>query len=393
LLGYLLLHRGEPLGRKHVAFALWPDASEEEALAHLRRHIYLVRRALPASPGGADWIAADRSSLRWEPADECWLDVEEFESQSAIGQGAAPSSGGRPSIPALERAVSLYAGDLLPDCYDDWVLPDRERLRRLYAEALARLAALRACLGDLRGAVSAAESLVAHDNLREDAQRTLIAMRYLAGDRAAALAAFDECQRVLADELDVEPIEETVRLAAAIRAAEPPAEVLDLIRQDLTDDIKALVLAARSVPNNLPCPLTSFVGRESELDDVLAQMADHRLLTLTGPGGCGKTRLALEATRQLLRGSRTPPGDGVWYVDFAPLDDPDLVPQAVAGALGIEEEPGVGLLDTLEREMRLRRMLLVLDNCEPVAEGCAILAERLLVAAPDVRALATSRQP
>lgn len=140
--------------------------------------------------------------------------------------------------------------------------------------------------------------------------------------------------------------------------------------------------------NNLPRQLTSFVGRDQEIAMIERLLARTRLLTLTGSGGCGKTRLALEIGSRVLGQF----GDGVWWVELAPLSDPTLVPQAVAAALGIPEQPRQPLIETLGRQLRSASLLLFLDNCEHLLSGCAGLADTLLRACPGLRILATSRE-
>ena len=141
-------------------------------------------------------------------------------------------------------------------------------------------------------------------------------------------------------------------------------------------------------PDNLPLQLTSFVGREREMAQVRELLEDNRLLTFTGPGGSGKTRLALVVASGLGRGFE----DGVWLVELASLSDPELVPQAVASVLGVRETPGTPLVDSLRIHLGSRGVLLVLDNCEHLVEACASLAEALLHSCPNLRILATSRE-
>jgi predicted ATPase/DNA-binding CsgD family transcriptional regulator len=148
-------------------------------------------------------------------------------------------------------------------------------------------------------------------------------------------------------------------------------------------------MQSSTIPHNLPLQLTSFIGRERELAEVARLLLTTRLLTLTGAGGSGKTRLAIEVARQMLKGF---PG-GVWLVEFAPLSDPELVPQATASSLVVRETPGRVLTETLVDYLKLRHVLLVLDNCEHLIEPCAHLAEMLLRACPNLRILATSREP
>ena len=142
------------------------------------------------------------------------------------------------------------------------------------------------------------------------------------------------------------------------------------------------------LPNNLPLELSSFVGRDREVAKIEALLAEHRLLTLTGPGGSGKTRLALAVASEVLEAFE----DGAWLVELAPLSDPNLVPQAVTSALGVRETPGTTLVDSLRAHLHLRGTLLVLDNCEHLIASCASLAETLLRHCPHLRILATSRE-
>src|SRR5439155_17751053 len=126
--------------------------------------------------------------------------------------------------------------------------------------------------------------------------------------------------------------------------------------------------------NNLPAQLSSFIGREKEMAEIKRLFADTRLLTLTGAGGCGKTRLALRVAADLL--SEYP--DGVWLVELAPASDPDMVTQLAAKALRVREQPKRSLLETVEDHLRSKRLLLVLDNCEHLLDACATLAGALL---------------
>src|ERR671913_1762039 len=141
-------------------------------------------------------------------------------------------------------------------------------------------------------------------------------------------------------------------------------------------------------PNNLPLELSSFVGREKELAEVKRLLEDSRLLTLTGSGGCGKTRLALAVASELSEGFE----DGVWLVELAPLADPSLVAQAVGSTLGVREQPGRSLTEMLSGYLGSKKLLLVLDNCEHLVEACAELAEALLRFCPGLGVLATSRE-
>jgi predicted ATPase len=140
--------------------------------------------------------------------------------------------------------------------------------------------------------------------------------------------------------------------------------------------------------NNLPLQLTGLVGREREISEVERLLRDTRLLTLTGPGGSGKTRLALAVAWGLVDEYE----DGAWLVESAPLSDPELVPQAVASVLSVREAPGTTLVDSVRAHLQAREALLLLDNCEHLVEACASLVGALLRDCPDLRVLATSRE-
>lgn len=166
-----------------------------------------------------------------------------------------------------------------------------------------------------------------------------------------------------------------------------PMEIFQLLAPSLRRQFPALrTLTSRS--NNLPAQLSSFVGREREIAEAKDLLAASRLVTMTGPGGTGKTRLALQLAAELLDNF----GDGLWFIDLAPLDDPEGVPSAVAKTLGLRDEPSRPLMTTLTDFLQARQLLLVLDNCEHVIAGCAALADGLLSSCPSVRFLATSRE-
>jgi predicted ATPase/class 3 adenylate cyclase len=167
-----------------------------------------------------------------------------------------------------------------------------------------------------------------------------------------------------------------------------PEQLSQLVLPDLPADFPPLSTLARQ-RHNLPIQLTSFIGRERELAELTPLLLAHRLLTLTGPGGAGKTRLSLSLAADVLEQF----ADGVWHVELAPLADPTMVPQTVAAVLGVREQPGSPLLDVLCGYLRPKTLLLVLDNCEHLIATCAEVAETLLRAAPDLRILTSSREP
>ncbi|MCS7197191.1 MAG: tetratricopeptide repeat protein [Candidatus Bipolaricaulota bacterium] len=166
-----------------------------------------------------------------------------------------------------------------------------------------------------------------------------------------------------------------------------PEQIYQVIHPQLPAEFSSL-RTLNAVPNNLPIQLTSFIGREREMREVKELLKQTRLLTLTGSGGCGKTRLALQVAADLLE--EYP--DGIWFVDLSVLADPALVPSTVAATLGIHEEPGRPALTTLAEALKPRTLLLILDNCEHLVTACAQLAETLLRTCPTLKILATSRE-
>jgi predicted ATPase/class 3 adenylate cyclase len=175
--------------------------------------------------------------------------------------------------------------------------------------------------------------------------------------------------------------------AVRLRDLATSEHVYQLVHPELRQDFPAL-RSLEATPNNLPQQVTSFVGRERELADAKSLLEGTRLLTLLGMGGLGKTRLSLQIAADVLE--KYP--DGVWFVDLAPIRDPSLVPNVAAQILGIHEEPGKALTQTLCAHVREHKLLFILDNCEHLVSACASLADALLQAAPQVRILATSRE-
>ncbi|OBI80080.1 transcriptional regulator [Mycobacterium sp. E740] len=168
-----------------------------------------------------------------------------------------------------------------------------------------------------------------------------------------------------------------------------PERVVQLSHADLRSDFPPLRAPNSTATQHFPAPLTSFVGRGAEIESVRRAVSDNRLVTLTGAGGVGKTRLAMQVAARM----HSSFGDGVWYVDLAPITEPDVVPVAVTRALGLPDQAGRSTMDTLTRVIAGRHMLMVLDNCEHLIDACAALAVDLLAACPAVILLATSREP
>ncbi len=216
-----------------------------------------------------------------------------------------------------------------------------------------------------------------------------------AANRAARLMALASGGQILLSQASADLVQD--RLPAgiglrdlgehALRSLTRPSASDQLTGDDLPADFPPLRSDATR-PNNLPAQLTPFIGRERELSEVGTLLQNTRLLTLTGPGGTGKTRLALEVAAECLDAYR----DGVWLVELAPLSDPGLLLSAIGGALRVTEQPGRSLATALVEYLRHKRLLLILDNCEHLIEACARQADELLRVAPGLTVLATSRE-
>jgi len=368
LLVYLILHRGSPQSRQHLAFLLWPDSSEPQARTNLRYLLHQLRQTLPASER---LLASDTQTLQWRSDAPFSSDVDDFE--KALAQAT--------SVASLREALELYRGDLLPSCYDDWILPERERLRQMFIGALEKLTHLLEAQGDYHAAIQYTQLLLRQDSLSEEAYRQLMRLHALSGDPTGVLRAFQTCEIVLKRELDAE-------VSAATRDAYE--QLLKPAARPEPGGVPSVELRH----HNLPFQLTSFIGREREIAELrnllsrqTASEHDARLLTLTGTGGCGKTRLALQAAGGLLSIF----SDGVWFVDLASINDPSLVVPTIAQTLDVRETPGKPLLESLKEFLRDKQLLLLLDNFERVITAAPMVGE-LLNSAPHLKVLVTSRE-
>jgi predicted ATPase/DNA-binding SARP family transcriptional activator len=278
----------------------------------------------------------------------------------------------------LRQALGLWRGPPLADfATERFALAEAKRLDEMRLGAVEDRIEADLALGRHVQLVGELEALVSEHPLRERLRAQLMLALYRAGRQAEASEVFHKTRAVLVDELGMEPGAELQKLLKAILNQDPAL--------DLTPRPEALLPPRLT---NLPLALTSFVGRTSELAEVTSLCSRSRMVTLTGAGGIGKTRLAIKVASELAASFR----DGTWLVEFAPLNDPGLVPQTVAAVLGVREQPGVPMTDSLIRYLESRQLLLVLDNCEHLIGASAKLVDGLLRNCPDLRALATSRE-
>src|SRR5579884_1048047 len=202
LLAYLVLHRNAPQQRQHLAFLFWPDTTEAQARNNLRQLLHQLRQAFPAV---THFLSADTHMLHWHALSTFSLDVAEFEQALALAEQATRRDDQHALQAALEQADNLYRGELLPGCYDEWILPERERLRLRHRQALEQLLHLFETRGDTLMAISYARRLLTLDPLSEDLYRRLMRLFALNNDRASALHVYHTCVSTLQREMGVDP--------------------------------------------------------------------------------------------------------------------------------------------------------------------------------------------
>ena len=366
LLALLLVEPGRAISSDRLIDELWQGEAPRGAEGTLRVYVSRLRSALGENtlfarpPGYVLDIEA-------EVVDAWRFERLYREGRDALARGAAGLAADR-----LGAALALWHGPAFADVRDGGVVADEaRRLDELRLVALEERIDADLSLGRHASLVAELERLVAEEPLRERLWRQLVLALYHSQRQAEALAAYNRARTLLSESFGLDPSEELRALERAV------------LRQELAPASSAVER------HNLPAPLTSFVGREHELDDIAGLLRAHRLVTLTGVGGAGKTRLALEAaTRQI--GAWT---GGVWLVDLTAHADPRTTPSAVAGVLGVRERPDVSALEGLLQHLRDEEVLIVLDNCEHLASACGELVHEVLRASPSVRVLATSRIP
>ena len=387
LLAYLVVEADRPHRRDALAALLWPNRADTTARTNLRNALSNLRRAIKDPDAQEPFLLISRDTVQFNLASDQWVDVTAFGACVATGdKEAGDAHDRRPAQEYLARAVAHYRGSFLEGfslkgclAFDDWSLVVRERLQRQALSALTRLAQDYEQQGDTGRALEATRRQVEMEPWQEPAHRRLMRLLALDGQRAEALAQYERCRRILRQELSVEPEPETAALYERIRdGAEVPAP-------------------EASPPHNLPAQLTPFVGREEALAEIKARLRDPacRLLTLVGPGGSGKTRLALEAAAAQLGDFE----DGVFFVSLAPLRSVESIEPTVATALGLRGagNPREQLLGYLKE----KNLLLILDNVEhllppsppksPPMGGSTTFVIDILRTAPHVKILVTSR--
>ena len=365
VLAMLLLGASQLVPADRLMDELWGEALPRDPPAALRTQISRLRRAL--GPAGGSLVTAaggHRLSVQRHQ-----LDAARFEDALATATQAA----GEPGLRILDEALGLWRGPALAEfAARPFAQPEAVRLEELRVVARERRAELMLALGSAEDAVAALQAVVAEHPERERARGLLMQALYQGGRHTEALATFRSWRGYLSEDLGLDP-----------------SPALERIEQDI---LRHALPMAQSLPppvrRALPLPVTSFVGRDEDRRAVTGLLGEVRLLTLHGPGGVGKTRLALEVIARIGTGYR----DGICFCDLAAITRPAAVTRAIATAAGVSERAFRPLDDQLIEALAARQLLLVLDNCEHVADGIAVIADRLLRETRTVTVLATSRE-
>ncbi len=386
LLAYLAVE-ARPHARDHLAGLFWAERPDPVARTYLRQALANLRRILDSDASRPPLLLADHHTVQIDPA-FFWLDsVELAEALSGLASCAARDAE-QAAIARLEQAAALYRGDFLQgfsleDCeaYQEWQLQTAQSIQRQMLDALGRLSDWHGRQGDYTRAQQFARQRVELEPWVEEGHQQLMRMLALGGETSTALAHYQHYRRRLASELHAAPDPMTQALYESIQQRGLTAAHGILPTSDS-------ILSAET-PNNLVAPLTALVGRSREVEVVesLLRRSDVRLVTLTGTGGVGKTRLSEQIAADLLNDF----GDGVYFVSLAPVRNPELMPSVVARVLGQREAQHRSALDVLKAALRAKTVLLVLDNFEQILPAAPVVAD-LLRACPRLKILVTSRE-
>jgi len=359
-----VLESGKPIERSVLAGKLWPDSAQSTALHNLRQALTDLRRALGQASGLL--VAASPRSIRLN-VDLAEIDVLRFDRECEVGD---PQS--------LERAVELYRGELLPGCDEPWAAEARDVRTFAYLHALERLALSCRKTGDLSSSIRWLRLAAKEEPYGDAIHRDLMSALADRGELSAAADFYHTFRERLHRDLNAIPDPATSDTYECIRRR---TSVHTPAGQDLHAAIR---------PRQIPAPVTNLIGRESSAEALRALLERHRLVTLTGIGGIGKTRLALQIASEL----RHKFDNRLAYVEAAPIADPSAFLEEVRVSLGIPPaDPSFDALDWIAQYVSTAEFLIILDNCEHILPACSLMADRLLNRCPKLTILTTSREP
>jgi predicted ATPase/DNA-binding SARP family transcriptional activator len=377
LLLMLFLHSDELVSRDRLIDELWGERAPASAPNMIQVYVSRLRKML--GPG----LLVTQPPGYVLRVGEAQVDATKFVELVGKARDSLADDAAGAARDLLDEAIATWRGPPLADfAYESFAQGEIARLQELRLEAIELRIDADLTLGRQVALVGELEQLIRLHPFRERLRGQLMVALYRSGRQAEALDAYRAARSALVEELGLGPSPALRRLEQAILDQDPSL--------DATGESAAAGQLEHAGPaGNLPPELTSLLGRELELERVGELVERHRVVTIVGPGGVGKTRVALRVARAAANRF----ADGVWFVDLAPVGSSDDVAEAVSSALGMSDRPGSSTLDTLTIELRERRLLLVLDNCEHVLASAAEVTARLLGQCPDVRILATSREP
>jgi predicted ATPase/DNA-binding SARP family transcriptional activator len=408
LFAYLILNAGQAQRREKLSGLLWPGSSEENARSNLRHELWRLRKSLDSN--GESYFLVDDITITFNPQIEYRLDTQLLENARLENSTAE----------TLIKALAVYRGELLPGFYDEWISAERTRLAAAFEARITRLLEILLAEGRWDETVEWGQNWISLGQWPETAYRALIIAHANLGDLSKAGASYERFAKGLQKDLGLKPSEQTQALYKRLKAGWKPETISPKVQGSLSANPSANIIRPgfpllKVSRARLPDPLTSFVGREKEIQGIHRLIPLSRLVTITGSGGVGKTRLAIQVAGDL--GSRFK--DGTIWIELASLPrkfqpltpnpnaesgfpQPSPTPEhlgeanpvirAVAQALQIPELPGKSLLEGVLEHLQSQQILLVLDNCEHLIEACATLVEQLLANCPALTILATSQE-
>jgi predicted ATPase/DNA-binding SARP family transcriptional activator len=404
LVALLGVSAGRVVPDEALVDGLWGEEWSRERVQNLHTHVSALRRLLAAGERGRGEPRVVRSGGGYRLAvAETEVDAGLFRSLAGRGRAAARARDVAGAAELFTQALGLWRGAALADVVGlcPRLAGDAATLEELRAGVVEERVECDLALGRHAEVAAEVPGLVAASLLRERLAGQLMVALYRCGRRGEALAVFDSARRALAEQLGLDPGPQLAQVQASVladdpslaahprAAAGPPAAAHPPAAAGSSAAAPAGAGDKRAPPNNLPVQLARFIGRDQELSEVQALAGSSRLVTLTGAGGCGKTRLGLQVAAGLPDG----PGDGAWLVELAAVSDENAVAPAICQALGIARQPGRAVLETLLDALAPQATLIVLDNCEHLIGGCAKTVDAIVRRCPEVRVLVTSREP
>ncbi|MGH2448431.1 MAG: tetratricopeptide repeat protein [Chloroflexota bacterium] len=369
LIKLLALAPGHRMHAEQITEVLWPDLAPPQARNNLHHVLHVSRRILDPDSRG-ELLSLKSGIVNLSPYD-VWTDVIAFEQ-------AAVAARGRADVSSYRLALAMYQGPLDPtDLYEDWIADRRTHLQNLFLDLSLEGGKLFQQKGEVILAVETLQRAIAAEPALEAAHVGLMRLHAGVGQRQLALRQFDQLRDALERELGIQPEPESLALAEEIRAGRLPADIV-AVPANPPEDGK----------HNLPRPLTSFTSREGEMAEVRRLVMANRLVTLTGPGGVGKTRLAIEVGADVA--GLYP--DGVWMLPVAPVSSAAGISLSLAALLKVPESEGSTVQQALAQSLRHRTCLIILDNCEHLIEACESLCQYLLTSCPRIHIMCTSRE-